>query len=589
MKRIFPSLVVVMAAFFVLGWFGLFPDEFKQFGKHLAAGAGFIQNFILWKEAGYFDTASELKPLLHLWSLSIEEQFYFFYPLVMWLTWRLRFDVLKVLVMLALVSFYLNIQGINGDLAKVFYLPQTRFWELLAGSLLAYVSVYRSHQIPNSLRQKSSLISVVGLFLIMLSVILLNHTKAFPGWWALGPVAGAWLLIWSGSNAWVNRTILSNRFMVWTGLISYPLYLWHWPLLSFARILESEKLSSVTRCSLIALSFFLAWLTYKLVERPLRFGMTRWPSWVKTATLTAALAGIGGIGYLNFENDGFAFRSITQHEWWQRMQKGEETVKVDINENESIKECSQKYPNFNICHVSSLRPPTILVIGDSHSGNFYNGLVSELAGSGETFLNLGQSGTMPLLDVSTPDFGTKEEIELRRKLVNEEIRFVKETSSVHTVFLIARGPFYLLDKKLSLFDHPEIEDNIKVYETALRKTFQSLNVKNKRTVFVLDQPEIGFAPRSCLSRPLRITSARNPCAVSREEFDKRNWQYREIVTRVSKEFKNVVILDAASPLCDEKWCWAQKEGQVFYVDDNHLSISGAKFVVKSLLQKLNFK
>ena len=141
-KRIFPALLVVLASCYAIGWFVLLPGEFMQLGKHLVAGIGFVQNFVLWTEVGYFDSASEFKPLLHLWSLSVEEQFYLFYPLIIWGAWRSGLSILMILVVLGLVSFGMNIEGVRRDATMAFFLPHTRFWELLAGGLIAYIYLF---------------------------------------------------------------------------------------------------------------------------------------------------------------------------------------------------------------------------------------------------------------------------------------------------------------------------------------------------------------------------------------------------------------------------------------------------------------
>ena len=303
-KRIFPALIVVLAASFAFGWFALLPDEFKQLGKHMAAGAGFVQNFVLWKEAGYFDTASELKPLMHLWSLAIEEQFYLIYPLLIWAAWRVRLNALALVVVLGALSFGLNVLEIRDAAVKTFFVPQTRYWELLAGSVLAYLQLFKHGQSAPLLsrspalsahgrRVLNNLLSACGLFLILLAVITIHKGRAFPGWWALAPVAGAFLLILAGPQAWVNRNFLANRLMVFVGVISYPLYLWHWPILSFARIMEAEMPSPEIRGGAVALSLLLAWLTYRLLERPIRFGRK---TWVKTAVLSCLLTLVGGAG-----------------------------------------------------------------------------------------------------------------------------------------------------------------------------------------------------------------------------------------------------------------------------------------------------
>ncbi|MCK9395013.1 MAG: acyltransferase [Methylobacter sp.] len=297
-KRIFPALILVLAACYAFGWIALLPEEFKQLGKHMAAGAGFVQNIILWQESGYFDIASRLKPLLHLWSLSIEEQFYLIYPLLIWGAWRLRLNILiMVICTLLLISFGLNISTIGKHAVETFFVPQTRFWELLAGSVLAYMQIFKLPRFTEWLKRYmfhpmifqqpppverrnailSNLLSFGGLLLILAAIFGLSKGKLFPGWWALAPVLGAFLLILAGPTGWVNLNILANRLMVFVGLISYPLYLWHWPLLSFARIMESGKTSAIMRISIIALSFLLAWLTYRLIEKPVRFGRPSWP------------------------------------------------------------------------------------------------------------------------------------------------------------------------------------------------------------------------------------------------------------------------------------------------------------------------
>lgn len=142
-NRIFPALLLVLVASYVFGWFALLADEYKQLGKHIAAGAGFISNIALWNEAGYFDNSAELKPLLHLWSLGIEEQFYIVWPLLLWLFWKLKFNPFTITIFVAVVSFYLNVKGINEDAVAAFYSPQTRFWELLCGSLFAWMTLYK--------------------------------------------------------------------------------------------------------------------------------------------------------------------------------------------------------------------------------------------------------------------------------------------------------------------------------------------------------------------------------------------------------------------------------------------------------------
>ena len=329
-KRIFPALLLVLIASFAFGWFALLADEYKQLGKHIAAGAGFVSNFILWGEAGYFDNSAETKPLLHLWSLGIEEQFYIVWPFVLWLAWKKKFNLLTLTILVTFVSFYLNLKGVKKDSVATFYSPQTRFWELLAGSILAWFALYKKdafsqyklkvdgwlakliyrESVQVDGKTLSNVTSFLGCLLLAYGFWRITKDISFPGKWAFIPVLGAVLIILAGPKAWINRKILSNKIVVWFGLISFPLYLWHWPLLSFARIVESEVPSRNIRIAAVVVSIFLAWLTYKLVERPVRLGGH---SRVKVTVLVLLMALIGYVGYNAYVRDGLRFRAAAKN------------------------------------------------------------------------------------------------------------------------------------------------------------------------------------------------------------------------------------------------------------------------------------
>jgi peptidoglycan/LPS O-acetylase OafA/YrhL len=325
-RRIFPALLIVLISCLVFGWFELLADEFKKLGKHIAAGTGFVSNLVLWSEAGYFDNSAETKPLLHLWSLGIEEQFYIIWPLLLWFSWKYRFNFLAVTIIVAIVSFLLNIKGIKRDSVATFYSPQTRFWEFLCGSLLAWFLIYKKGNFSN-IKNKicrflsvgrdknnqegdrntfSNVISFIGIFLLAYGFFRINKGLNFPGKWALIPVLGSVLIIMAGSKAWINKKILSNNIFVWFGLISFPLYLWHWPILSFARIVVGEEPSRDIRIAAIILAVLLSWLTYKIIEHPLRFGEH---SKSKVTVLVVLMVIVGCIGYRVYERDGLFLRT----------------------------------------------------------------------------------------------------------------------------------------------------------------------------------------------------------------------------------------------------------------------------------------
>jgi peptidoglycan/LPS O-acetylase OafA/YrhL len=266
-RRIFPALILVLAATLAFGWYVLLSGEFAQLGKQITGGAAFFANFVFLGEAGYFDATAETKPLLHLWSLGIEEQFYIFWPLLLGVAWRRRWPILRVTLAVAIVSFLVNVLTVQPYRAAAFYSPLSRAWELMAGGLLAGMRWQAGASPVTSRPALKHVQSIVGVGLIVLGLFVTRSTKAFPGWWALLPVLGAVSCIAAGPNGVLNRYLLSNRLMVWVGLISYPLYLWHWPLLSYARIVQGGEPSLYVRVVLVVTAIVLAWVTYRFVER----------------------------------------------------------------------------------------------------------------------------------------------------------------------------------------------------------------------------------------------------------------------------------------------------------------------------------
>jgi peptidoglycan/LPS O-acetylase OafA/YrhL len=298
-RRIFPALIVLLCVVLLLGWLWLLPSAYAQLSSDVVAGAAFSANIALWLKSGYFDIESAKKPLLHLWSLGIEEQFYLAWPLVLMLAARLRFNLLAVAASLAALSFALNVAMVGKDPVATFYLPFTRAWELLAGGLLAMNFDRIAHGAT-----ASNLRALAGSILIAAAVLVLDPESRFPGAWALLPVMGSALLL-SAPSAWGCRHLLSNPVMVWFGLISYPLYLWHWPLRVFFTAIKFNPLTLIESWLTIGLSILLAWATYRFIETPIRFGR---PNPAKALSLCAGMVMVAIAGLVVVENAGFDFR-----------------------------------------------------------------------------------------------------------------------------------------------------------------------------------------------------------------------------------------------------------------------------------------
>ena len=263
-RRIFPALSLILFFSIFLGWFVLFADEYRLLGRHILASAGFFQNLNLLSESGYFDEAADTKPLLHLWSLGIEEQFYLIWPLILWFGHKLKINQILLIGIIGFGSFGFNLMNAYSDQAFAFFSPLTRFWELSLGAALSYWTIK-----ANPFRRYKN-ISVIGFCLIIVGILIITSKSAFPGWLALLPTLGALLLIAAGEQGLINRSLLSNRAMVSLGLISYPLYLWHWVLLSFLRITEGGEVDLALRFIAIILAILLSIFTYNFVERPIQ-------------------------------------------------------------------------------------------------------------------------------------------------------------------------------------------------------------------------------------------------------------------------------------------------------------------------------
>lgn len=345
-RRILPALAVVLVTVVVAGLSVLQFDKLEKLGIHALAGALFFPNLLLWSEAGYFDVASVRKPLLHLWSLGVEEQFYMVWPLLLVVLGRLRWRRLPVLGVVVAASFAYSVYASLHQPVAGFYSPISRLWELGIGGMLA---AWRP-SIPFR-----NAVSIAGLALILGSAILLGHSDPFPGVRALAPVAGSALVIAAGAP-W-----LGLRPIVGLGLISYPLYLWHWPLLSFAVI--ADVATPATRVLLVVASVILAGLTYLWIERPIRFGRLRQRGATIAMTATAFAACLGILVW------------VSENGLWRYPQEIRPVLQV-------LKFDYREGSRFGRCWLLEEPPPfgpecggtDIVVWGDSHAARLYTGI-----------------------------------------------------------------------------------------------------------------------------------------------------------------------------------------------------------------------
>ena len=592
-RRLFPSLILVLLACQIFGWFALLSDEYKLLGKHISATALLIPNWIFWSESGYFDYAANTKPLLHLWSLGVEEQFYLFWPITVYLLFRYKLNAIRITSILLLGSLLLNLFMIEKSLSATFFLPFTRMWELLAGSFLAFFT-HANFRGFNPIRAQfekykwlSHGLSFLGLLLLLISLLFIDQDKRFPGGWAILPVLGTLLIILAGSKSWLNQSVLSSRILVGIGLISYPLYLWHWPLLSFARILEQSQPDWQIRIFCIVIAFVLSLLTYFFIERPTRFGgYLR----AKAYTLITLMLITASLGLTTYLSEGFKSRFANQ---LIEEQISDLSFNIPSSRDWYCRDSDNEGPR---CLTSGPDPSTV-IMGDSHALTIYAGLVERFKAKGQTLgLYGGSDGCPPLLNVVIQDLGGDTRNCLKKG--SQAILRVIKDPAIKQVILTSRGPMYTTGKgfgeaELSQFGawvlHFEDEDrqlrsNEEVFLRGLENTLDALLAADKKVTFLHDVPELGFDIRSCFTfRPLVIThKAMDPCAVRKNDFVARTKIHRAGVDQILSLRPEIKVIDLAHALCDDDWCFGSQNGILLYIDDDHLSLRGAEYVVRQL-------
>jgi len=396
-RRIFPALITVLCSVGIVGWFLMFPSEFKSLSKHISAGGMFGSNIILWNESGYFDTNSDYKPLLHLWSLGVEEQFYILFPFCLWFAYKYKLNLLKFLLLTSLTSFLINIILMKFNPVFTFYSPFTRLWELLSGAL---VSVGRSYKLAheNSLniifwkRKKNIVLNsinpvyfvVIGLLSIGLGLFYCDKNIVFPGYYGLFPVLGTSLIIYFGPDLHINKFLFSNTVIVFFGKISYPLYLWHWPILVFSSLYSGHDLIIEFKILTLCLSTIISWVTYRFIETPIRYGLNYNRN---SIILIVVMVIVATLGYLNFKRNIFLTWFLLNNSYNKVV--SDLTLAHDFELNkwlnpETAVMCFQLPSPYDVlrsdfflkngCLNRASDKKNVLLIGDSHSASLSLGL-----------------------------------------------------------------------------------------------------------------------------------------------------------------------------------------------------------------------
>lgn len=479
-RRILPAMVVVTLATLLAGWFVMLASDFEKLGQAAVAQALFAANIFYRRETGYFNGESDEMPLLHTWSLAVEEQFYFIVPFLMWglyrlLTVRSRKSILTLLLAGAAASFALSIYGVIHHPNGTFFLLPTRAWELMMGSITAFMAVTVAN------RSKREIISWLGLLLILFSIAFYSNSTPFPGLAALPPTLGTALIIWANGRSDSEIPTTLGRFLAWRpfvfiGLISYSLYLWHWPLLAYGNYLVVDSMSFAWRAGLMIAGFICAVISWWFVETPFRvrkLGATRKSIYSYAAVGIVILLLLGGIMW---RLDGFPDRFPIEVAEIEKAR-----LDMPFKKNVSIEKI--KGGELPLIGRSNFeQKPTVLLWGDSHAmaaSPALDELLKEqsLRGVIATF-----TATPPVLD-----WGDNKD-----RSFNDAVMSYIQREGINDVVLIGRWQFY-----------KDIDDKESTsVEKSLLETVTQLAKLGVRPWVLFDVPTHSFNVPTELSRSL---------------------------------------------------------------------------------------
>lgn len=543
-RRLFPALFVMLAFTLAGSMVLLPPDDLERVSQAAAATTLFASNIFYWQTADYFAESAEMMPLLHTWSLAVEEQFYLAFPILLWAAFRYFRSWLKPMLWAgALLSLLICLWALDRTQTAAFYLPVTRAYELLMGSILAVGAV------PKMTGRALDALSVVGLAMVAASLLLLNDSTPFPGLAALLPCAGAALIIYAGEGREsVAGRWISNPLFVFLGGISYSLYLWHWPLLVFARYWSLGDLTPTIIIGAVLLSVLSGWLSYRFIERPvLKSSISAKPlflgaSMAMAVTLFACAALLLGSGIP------------------QRFQPEARTLlaaQKDYN------------PRRGECHNNFSRPWTYADNCSFGKGLANRAVWSDSVGA-ELVVALGERGSAmqstasscpPALDYDVPTrLGCKAH---NRSMYDGLVR----DPNIQTVFIAA---FYS--------HYPDRER----FLAGIEKSVRGLRAAGKSVVLVYPIPQLPFSAPKALGILADRGDPLDTFGSSVEEFEAENAAIIRFLDRLTRE-TGAARLVPADALCGEQRCIAYtSEGGPLYFDDIHLSLAGADHIVSTL-------
>ncbi len=560
-RRILPVLFFIMFICIIFSWVWMQPDQLKSFFQSVFAVSFFASNILFWKQSGYFDSSSEEKPLLHTWSLAVEEQYYLLLPIFLFFAWRLGKDrVFYLIILFTALSLIMSEWGWRNNPTANFYLAPTRAWELFSGSIAAFI--VRKNGVKNS-----NLLSFLGLAMIIFSIFTYDETTPFPSVYALVPVIGSVLLIIFAHSNTIAAKILSTKIFVAIGLISYSAYLWHQPLFAFARIYSIESPSLTVMAGLSIFSMFLAYLSWKFIEAPFRNQKFLSTKVIFSMSLTVIIS--------------FSILGLAGHK---------EIIKsFSYIKNQSVITSlgDTKYGGDGYKWIELLAEPEVVLVGDSHAKQYIKAMRQSLG----TVSLIAESACLSLPNIINEYQGQNLSRYKCIGLYQKYINYLKDNPSIDTVFFTQRWGKNLYDIKQNKLLGKATESDLALValEDNLRQLFGMLELLNRRIIVIGNVPSAYVADSKLQKGYVNCIykfGTKN-CPISYDQNKKEGQWINTILKRLTNEFKNINFIDPADALCDSEQCFIVLNGKLLYSDHAHLTNEGARLVIDAYLSKID--
>ncbi len=572
-RRIAPALIFIVGCSVPIGMVLLTPPDLAQFGNSAIAATAMVSNVFFWSQTGYFGAEAEFMPMLHTWTLGVEEQFYLLFPLAFVVGWRFGWKWIWIgTIGISLVSLAAAELAVWQAKSAAFYLTPFRVWELGFGMLAA---LYRHHRPAQRDGLLEDFLAAAGLVLIFAPMFTYTADTPFPGLMALPPVVGSVMVILFTAPKGRVTWLLSTKPLVMAGAMSFSVYLWHQPIFAYTRVIFQAEPNNWIMIGLIALSFGLGYLSWEYVEKPFR-DQKRFSRQQIFKLCAASVVGLIALGGAIQLNNGLQFRFDD---------KANDMYAV-IESSPMRDECQSSFRTpktpENVCHYFG-EDVTFAVLGDSHAAEPAYALAKKLEPQGKGLYHFS-------FNVGLPAFTTPE-YPIRHAWSNAALDFLVESQTVETVLLSYRHSGYINGQNLGHYPHQVKEIYLKelgddwdkvadAYWQSFSYAVEKLLAAGKRVVIVLPVPELGRSIEMVVYRG--DWQGDDVIGTSKAYYDARNAVFFEKLNN-SPFVDQVILVDPTAFMCDADNCYAARAGEAYYYDDDHLSLRGASHLADAVL------